>query len=182
MIQAKNLMIVAHPDDETIFGYSQLREGDWYVVSVTNGDHPVRSREFGTAMDALGLKHEMWAFKDEWGGGFDPYRVGQWVRDLMGRGNFQKVVTHNGLGEYGHTQHSSLHVIVKENVPRSIFYTFNPDGTQYLPFQILAEKLKILECYASQKQLGLFEWYDQTKPENCMMKYVVHEGIRKDET
>ena len=29
------IMIVAHPDDETLFGYSDLIEGTWLVICVT---------------------------------------------------------------------------------------------------------------------------------------------------
>ena len=35
----KKLMIVAHPDDESLWGGCHLLEGDWHVVSVTNASH-----------------------------------------------------------------------------------------------------------------------------------------------
>ncbi len=171
-------MIVAHPDDETIFGYSQLRHEQWYVVCATNGDNLMRSREFAQAMDSLGHHYELWTFKDEWNGIFDPLEVGQRLQDVLRRGSFTKIVTHNEDGEYGHTQHKSLHHIVKKNVSKELLWVFNPEES-YLHFDVLTEKLRLLQSYQSQYELGLFQWHEQGNPNNCMMKYVVHEGIRK---
>jgi hypothetical protein len=54
-------MIVAHPDDEVLFGGSQLiTEKNWKVVCVTNGNNTKRSFEFGSVMKLLNLDYEIW--------------------------------------------------------------------------------------------------------------------------
>ena len=42
----KKLMIVAHPDDEVIWGCGHLMSGDYLVVCITNGKNEVRAKEF----------------------------------------------------------------------------------------------------------------------------------------
>lgn len=46
----QKLMIVAHPDDETIWGGSHLLKGHYIVVCLTNGDNPIRKKEFMKVM------------------------------------------------------------------------------------------------------------------------------------
>ena len=46
------LMIVAHPDDEFIWGGAHLLADDWLVVVITNGDNKTRHPEFETMMAA----------------------------------------------------------------------------------------------------------------------------------
>src|SRR5574344_3038536 len=45
------LMIVAHPDDDTIFGGEHLVDDDYVVVCVTCGVNPTRLQEFKTVMN-----------------------------------------------------------------------------------------------------------------------------------
>ena len=40
------LMVVAHPDVETLWGGAHLTEGGWFVVCLTNGYNEVRKNEF----------------------------------------------------------------------------------------------------------------------------------------
>ena len=40
------LMVVAHPDDETLWGGAHLTEGGWFVVCLTNGYNEVRKNAF----------------------------------------------------------------------------------------------------------------------------------------
>lgn len=42
----QKLMIVAHPDDETIWGGNHLLKGHYLVVCLTNGNNPTRRKEF----------------------------------------------------------------------------------------------------------------------------------------
>ena len=43
--QCQKLMIVAHPDDETIWGGSHLLKGHYLVVCLTNGNNEKRKKE-----------------------------------------------------------------------------------------------------------------------------------------
>ena len=52
--QAKKLMIVAHPDDETLWGGAHLLEGDYLIVCLTHGGDAVRSAELRSIAEATG--------------------------------------------------------------------------------------------------------------------------------
>ena len=44
-------MIVAHPDDETIWGGGHLLQDDYLVICLTNGNNQIRAKEFEKVMD-----------------------------------------------------------------------------------------------------------------------------------
>lgn len=44
--EPESLMIVAHPDDETIWGGSHLINGNYTVLCITNGNNKKRKKEF----------------------------------------------------------------------------------------------------------------------------------------
>lgn len=173
MIDGKNLIIVAHPDDELLFAYSELVNRNWYVLCVTNGDNDVRSFEFKNVMDSLGLENEMLCYKDEWGGDFEATDVSDKISSVLSRG-FDNVMTHDEKGEYGHRQHQELHTIVKGLVDKNL-YVF---GEYLLPldFNVLKDKMNFLSLYDSQCKLNAWDWYDQNDRTNNLMKYVVSEG------
>ena len=49
-------MIVAHPDDETLWGGAHLKSGNWFVVCLTNHFTDVRKNEFKSVMEKAGIK------------------------------------------------------------------------------------------------------------------------------
>ena len=51
---AKRLMIVAHPDDETIWGGAHLSEGGYLVVCLTNGNNQTRFSPIRTRSEESG--------------------------------------------------------------------------------------------------------------------------------
>ena len=44
------VMIVAHPDDETIWGGAHLLKDDYLVICITNGNNDVRKEEYKNAL------------------------------------------------------------------------------------------------------------------------------------
>lgn len=51
-----NLMIVAHPDDETLWGGAHLKEGKWFIVCMTNQYTASRKAEYKKMLAASGAK------------------------------------------------------------------------------------------------------------------------------
>lgn len=176
ILSGNNLMIVAHPDDEVLFGYSQLRRpgrGCWTVLCLTNVNNTQRREEFVKIMNTLPtIDYCILDHPDIWEGSFNKEQVSQNIKYSLSRSNFDNVLTHNAVGEYGHSQHKALHQIVSSVISKNL-YVFKESNT-ILPFDILKEKLEILSIYKSQKDLGLYEWNNSQ-----LMKYVISEGIEK---
>lgn len=143
------IMIVAHPDDEMIFGGAQLiQENGWLVICVTNGNNKLRRKEFQKVMKKVQAEFEMWEYEDKWDGDFDQLRLKSDIAEVLARKPVSKVVTHNIKGEYGHTQHIAISKIVHELVDQNI-YVFETSEKK-LDEKILTKKQLLLECYKSQ--------------------------------
>jgi hypothetical protein len=146
------LMIVAHPDDELIFGGQELirNPNSYKVVCVSSGYDVVRKSEFISAMNQLGITdYEIWNYSDDLYLPFsdeilvDLYRV-------INEKSWDMIVTHNPIGEYGHPQHRDLHLKVKSIT--GDFYVFCK--TPYkLDETTLNRKKELLKLYPSQSEI-----------------------------
>lgn len=107
-----NLLVVAHPDDETIFfgGLVQVyRRKPWKVICVTDGnadgEGEKRKADFFSACDQMKAKSiEMWDFPDRYDASID---VETLTRRLLEE-TPAEVFTHGALGEYGHPHHQDV--------------------------------------------------------------------------
>lgn len=103
----KVLMLVAHPDDETLFGYHDLSGAT--VVCFTNASNPIRSAEFYAVMSAVGATGIMFDYNDyiddDWCYIYDS----EFFERIPFYGDC--IVSHDEFGEYGHVQHIRVHNI-----------------------------------------------------------------------
>lgn len=145
------LMVVAHPDDETIFGGAHLlRDKHWKVICVTNGNHRRRAREFKKVMKRIGVEYEIWNYRDTYSNHFDIVGLKRDLERLFKRHEFAKVVTHGLGGEYGHPQHKVLARLLRGLVKHNL-YAFSI-GKRQLPASIVYKKRRLLDLYPSQKR------------------------------
>ena len=123
------LMIVAHPDDEIIFGGAELLQalpGTWLVVCITTATARSagkcsktkkrweRRQEFFHMLKLVGAHGEIWDRRVTWprGAGFSSDDIEQLMRDLselIKSRTWEVVVTHGRDGEYENVQHQQLH-------------------------------------------------------------------------
>lgn len=104
------LMIVAHPDDDMIWGGAHLLEGGWFVVCLTHGDDSVRSDEFSRAVTESGNTPLILSYpdkvnfrRDDWSRVSDSIEAD--IETILKANEWQTVATHNPQGEYGHIHH-----------------------------------------------------------------------------
>lgn len=159
------LMIVAHPDDESIFGGAALlREKGWKVICLTNGDDKTRSKEFRKAMKMVGASYEIWDYPDIYKGSFDRDLVGRDLSKVINKHKYRRIVTHNLCGEYGHSQHISLSKILHD-LGLNNLYVFDT-AEDVIPFKLIQKKINILTIYQSQ----MFVIED-------LLRYILYERI-----
>lgn len=163
------LMVVAHPDDETIFGGAHLlQERGWRVICLTNSQNAKRAQEFAAVMAAVDAQSTMYAHKDtDRSGQIDPAFEAVLTQHLAVNGkSYKRIVSHGLTGEYGHAQHRGLAKLVAKLVARfglqAKHYVFGV-GADPLPADVLAAKRALFEVYGSQlkvlDRLGLAKFF-----------------------
>ena len=170
---AEKLMIVAHPDDDVIWGGGHLSEGGYFVVCVTNGRNKTRKAEFEqmlTASNNHGIILEypdkvLW-LRDDWKQVRE--QISADLSLILGYHDWDLIVTHNADGEYGHQHHIMTHEIVTDiykaqsNGNASPLYYFGKyypkdkiesAAASLTPIspQQLSEKERLEKIYVSQK-------------------------------
>lgn len=105
-----NLMIVAHPDDETLWGGGHLAGDDYFVLCLTNGWNGIRSRDYYRALGAFNDKGIILSYPDlvdgkrsDWSNAKEG--IMKDLQLILNYKKWNKVVTHNPEGEYGHAHH-----------------------------------------------------------------------------
>jgi len=156
------IMIVAHPDDEALFGGAELlsHPEEYKVIAIDEYHNDTRRREFLDSMRFIGIhEYEHWTgFK----GGEDYKReklIYELLRVLRER-DYKKIVTHNTNAEYGHPRHRACHDILNHLRPE-ILWQFDK-GKDRLPEELLHKKRDLLKVYGSQKEVVTWfsPWYE----------------------
>jgi LmbE family N-acetylglucosaminyl deacetylase len=116
------LMLVAHPDDEALFGFHDLYYNNVTVICFTCGSNPKRRAEFECSARTLKFQGHMLNYIESQGG---PNRIDSWknitdatfyqneVRPLIGDNHYDIVVSHDADGEYHNIQHIRVHEIAQ---------------------------------------------------------------------
>lgn len=99
-----SLVIVAHPDDETLWAGGTILgrpDDQWYVITMCRGDDPDRAPKFRMALERLGAGGAMGELDD--GPEQEPLPLEsyeQTILSLLPSGPFTRVLTHGLRGEY----------------------------------------------------------------------------------
>lgn len=166
------LMIVAHPDDEMLWGGAELISDDYLIVCVTNGNNVRRSSEFEkvvTATNDIGIilsyPDKINGIRSDWS--FCKDSIMNDLTMIINYKNWKKIVTHNEKGEYGHIHHIMTHELVdticdSNNLSDKEYYfgtyykksMLNKNPSKYsktLSGDLLMKKEAILTIYKSQQ-------------------------------
>jgi len=140
------LLIVAHPDDEVLWGGINLSlQSGWFVICSTHKNDPIRSKEFYKTMSLMGVSnYKMFDVKDDEhndsqydGSEFEKYieKISSYPWGL--------VLTHNNTGEYGHLHHRKVNAIVKKYFKKVKVFTSGYKNT----YSELTSKKQLLQYY-----------------------------------
>ena len=165
------LMIVAHADDETIFGGKVLmEEPGWTLVCVTCNEQK-RWRNFqkvakligGTAIK-FGLQdvhYEPWPQKDQ-------QRFAKAIFHLFQTTSFSEIVTHNPYGEYGHPQHQQVFQWAAGFVKKVPLYVFSANSTVTVPKHQRPLLFRMLASHT-----------DQVRALSKLLSITIHQSTRR---
>ncbi len=130
------LMIVAHPDDESLWGGAHLKEGKWFVVCMTNNYTQSRKIEYYRMLVLAGQKGMMLDYpdmyyiynknlkkewqKDDWSHVYDA--ATEDIRKLITYKKWDQIATHSPTGETSHIHHLKIDAAVtKECKANNVF-------------------------------------------------------------
>lgn len=182
-----NLMIVAHPDDETLWGGIELLNENYLVLCITNGklSGNIRYKEMNKVMEKTNDKCIILSYPDAYKlkrVNWEKVGVSDYIKSdietVLTYKKWKKIVTHNPQGEYGHIHHKLTSKFTTELYNKDInqdnlyyFAKYYDKGhlykvRKYLPKlteEQVEKKMDLLDIYASQS--GAFVKYGQ------MIKY-----------
>ena len=125
----ENVMIVTHPDDESLWGGAHLLHEKYLVVCMTNAYHATRHSNFNSVMQRLNQKSIILNYPDvkkynkNGKTDFDLYSTSEAgmrkdIRTILSYKKWKKVVTHNPFGEYGKFHHQRVSAYVSSEFER----------------------------------------------------------------
>ncbi|MCU0679623.1 MAG: PIG-L family deacetylase [Planctomycetes bacterium] len=123
----KALVIVAHPDDETIWmgGFILLHpELDWTIFSLCRASDPDRAPKFRRICEIFRAKAIISDVPDEndTPTGRLKATIKLAVKKKIGSKRFDYIFTHGANGEYGHPVHKEAHLAVTELLKKKILH------------------------------------------------------------
>lgn len=183
-----NLMIVAHPDDETLWGGAHLKEGKWFIVCMTNQYTASRKAEYKKMLAASGAKGIILDYPDVIFREDGKWDKDNWtyVRDAAYKDalevikykNWNLIASHSPAGETGHRQHKQTDQAVTKaclelNVFNKLWYFGKfyekgmvPAGLNRITDEELTFKQGLLDIYVGEKGSIKSFWEQMTPYEN----------------
>jgi len=144
------LIIVAHPDDESLWGYDMLKKNNgWKIICITNSYNSQRVNELLEAATFFNCALEIWNYIDNpFSYNMSPQIYSDLDNAINYDNNVKMVLTHNPEGEYGHVQHIKISnvVLTVSKKPTYVFSYSNKKNN---------EKCHLHKIYKSQKKTFL---------------------------
>lgn len=166
--KGKNVLFVAHPDDDTLFFHTFIKSQKPYVCLMTTGWSLRRLPCFMKAMKYYGVRYRVFGLesKDQ-----REELIRKNVRKVLSLGEFETIVTHNSQGEYGHEMHCRLHKCILDVTSKTLYCPVTKDKICSYPLktELVQEKKKIFNnIYYTEK--FVLEQYTE---------WVVHEKLER---
>lgn len=187
----KNVMITAHPDDETLWGGGHLLEGEYLVVCMTHGWNEKRRTAFEQTMRSTNDKYLILDYPDVRktlsGGKYETDLLStcrnamkEDIKQILTYKKWNIIATHNPSGEYGKFLHQQISKMVSESYNKNtdksaVLYYFgryykpgNIPGPQLSPEILTIKKTLVNRYYPTAK--GAIDAFGQMIPyENWLL-------------
>ena len=164
----ESLMIVAHPDDETLWGSEELLKNKYLVVCITCGTNKKREKEIEAALKiskdrliVLDKPDKVRGKRSDW----KHYKkqIEYELKYVIKKKKWNTIVTHNPEGEYGHIHHKITNNIVTKVYNKEKIGKLKYFGKYYskkrinqnkfareIPEDIYDMKIEMIDSYKSQ--------------------------------
>ena len=164
----ERLMIVAHPDDETLWGSEELLKNKYLVICITCGTNKKREKEIEAALKiskdrliVLDKPDKVRGKRSDW----KHYKkqIEYELKYVIKKKKWNTIVTHNPEGEYGHIHHKITNNIVtkvynKEPIGKLKYFgkyfskkRINQNkNAREIPEDIYDMKIEMIDSYKSQ--------------------------------
>lgn len=111
------LVIIAHPDDETIWMGGTILENpdwNWTIISLCRMEDSDRAPKFKKVCDFYNSKSIISDLDDEVLEPLKIEEVSEKIKSLLSEKEYDFIFTHGKNGEYGHLRHIETHKAVKK--------------------------------------------------------------------
>ena len=181
----KNVMIVAHPDDETLWGGANLLKENYFVVCLTNGYNIERANDFRNILNFTKNGGIILNYPDS-----QDFQKDNWIlvkkgilKDLstiLNYKSWEKIVTHGPDGTGGHYHHIKTFQYVtlvaqKYNKYNNLFYFAKYYKKNEIPNYLprisddeLKYKIKEVSLYKTKRNLIYKLWFHMLPFENLI--------------
>lgn len=142
-----SLMVVAHPDDESMWGAGYLirHPGTTVVCCTIPRRDPERAWRFFDACQVLGAIPRLLPFPEPPAN----ERIDEDTLGLIDFSGYDEVITHNEVGEYGHLHHKQINAYVTSVTSCNTFGVgLDYASTMRLSDEEGARKIEALKCYS----------------------------------
>ena len=182
----KNLMIVAHPDDETLWGGANLYNDSYFVVCLTDGFRLKRANEYRDILNFTNNSGIILNYPDDQDGIRDDWTyvragVRKDILTLFNYKNWDKIVTYNPEGVTGHIHHRMNYqdvydTAVSTNQTNKLYYFDRffkkgqiPENHPRISDNDLSIKLQEIKLYKSVRDNINKFWYHMLPYENFIL-------------
>ncbi len=163
------ILFVSHPDDDTLFFHTFIKEQKPYVVLLTTGWSLRRYPCFVKVMKYYGVKYRAYNL-DSKEKNFD--LIKKYINEVFTIVKPELCATHNLEGEYGHEMHVRVHRAVKDIVDCDLFVPALDCYIENYPLSVndIDEKTMIFQNYYTTERFVLDQYEKWVKNEKLVQE------------